>query len=394
MSRKGWNILISFLIIAVIVALFVFLPKGPDNWKQKYESYDLSVDVIGIGRENTYADYLAKHANAVSGDTEISVDVENYDSDGVVEKRPEGIYTEDGSSVTWKVEVPKAGMYNICMEYLTVDSRGVDVERELYINGELPFSGASTLCFSRLWTDASEVKVDNQGNQIRPSQTERFEKQTAFFRDDMGYTIEPYQFWFEEGENTLTLRAMNEKVIVCGLTLMPVQSRLTYAEYRTAQPEVSMSDEALNTCIEIQGESAYVRSSPSLYARYDRSSPATVPNDVYHTVLNYIGGEAWNIAGQWIEWEFEVPEDGYYYISIKARQMYQRGAMSCRTIYIDGEVPFAELGSVSFKYNTGWQMHTLADENKKPYEFYLKGGRHTIRMEVTMGEMGGILQEV
>ena len=394
MSRRSWNILIAVLIIAALAVGIWLLSQGDNGFASKYENVDLSVDVTGIGRENTYADYLARHADAASGTEEIAVDINAYESEGVVEARSEGIYTEDGSQVTWTVNVPKAGMYNIRMDYLTVDSRGVDVERELFINGQLPFSGASTLCFSRLWTDASEVKKDNQGNEIRPSQIERFDVQTAYFRDDVGYTVEPYQFWFEEGENTLTLNAVNEKVILRGLTLTPVQSFVSYADYKAAQPDVAMSADAEKACIVVQGEASTVRSSPSLYARYDRSSPATVPNDVYHTVMNYIGGDAWNIAGQWIEWEFEVPENGYYNISIKARQMYQRGAMSCRTVYIDGAVPFEDLASVAFKYSTEWEMRTLADASGKPFEFYLTAGKHNIRMEVTMGDMGQVLQEV
>jgi len=144
----------------------------------------------------------------------------------------------------------------------------------------------------------------------------------------------------------------------------------------------------------VQGESAYLRSAPSLYARYDRSSSKTEPYSVTNTVLNYIGGDPWTHPGEWIEWEFEVPEDGYYNISIKGRQMYQRGALSGRTIYIDGKVPFEDLESVTFSYNTGWEMKTLADGKGKPFRFYLTGGKHTLRMEVTLGKMGPVLKDV
>ncbi|HCR40454.1 MAG TPA: hypothetical protein DIW41_06080, partial [Lachnospiraceae bacterium] len=73
-----------------------------------------------------------------------------------------------------------------------------------------------------------------------------------------------------------------------------------------------------------------LRSSPSLYAIYDRSAPNTEPYSVSKIRLNMIGGNAWRVPGQWIEWEFEVPEDGYYNIAIKGRQNYQRGFVSTR----------------------------------------------------------------
>ena len=112
------------------------------------------------------------------------------------------------------------------------------------------------------------------------------------------------------------------------------------------------------------------------------------------TILNYIGGDPWTHPGEWIQWDFEVPEDGYYHISIKGRQMYQRGALSARTVYIDGEVPFEDLEAVEFSYNTGWEMRTLGDKDGKPFRFYLTKGSHTIRMEVTLGEMGPVLKQV
>ena len=212
--------------------------------------------------------------------------------------------------------------------------------------------------------------------------------------DDMGYQTEPYAFYFNEGQNELTIRAINEPVILCGVALTPIVRFPSYEEYAAAQPEASMSEEGKNFSLTIQGESAQLRSHPSLYARYDRSSSQTDPYSVTNTILNYIGGEPWTHPGEWIEWDFEVPEDGYYNISIKARQVYQRGALSGRTVYIDREVPFEDLEAVTFGYNTGWEMRTLGDKEGNPFRFYLTKGKHTIRMEVTLGEMGPVLKKV
>ena len=183
-------------------------------------------------------------------------------------------------------------------------------------------------------------------------------------------------------------------MILCGMTLTPIVKYPTYTEYAAGQPETAMTEAGKNYSQTIQGESAALRSAPSLYARYDRSSSQTEPYSVTNTVLNYIGGDPWTHPGEWIQWDFEVPEDGYYNISVKARQMYQRGALSGRTVYIDGEVPFKDLETVTFFYNTGWEMKTLSDAEGKPLRFYLKAGSHTLRMEVTLGEMGSVLKDV
>ena len=393
MSRKWRNILIGVLVAALVIAGIWLLSRSENSFRSKYEGADLSTDVSGIGRSNTYTSYLEKYANLPAVSEAVEVDLASFEGEGG-KVCADGVLTADESELTWKVNVPKAGLYNIRLDYLTVESRGVDIEREIAINGEVPFTGASTLCFSRLWTDANEVRKDNQGNDIRPTQVERFEKQSAYCKDDMGYQTEPYAFYFNEGENELTIRAVNEPVILCAVSLTPIMKSPTYAEYAAAQPEVSASEEALNYSQTIQGESAVLRSTPSLYGRYDRSSALTEPYSVSNSILNYIGGEPWTHPGEWIQWEFEVPEDGYYNISIKARQMYQRGALSARTVYIDGEIPFEDLEAVTFSYSTGWDMHTLSDKEGTPFRFWLKKGSHSIRMEVTMGEMGPVLKSV
>ena len=392
MSRKWRNILIGVLAVAVLVVVVILLSQGTSDYSSKYAGVDLSTDVSGIGRSNTYGTYAASYASEPEVKEEVAVDVLAYEGDAT--PQAEGLLTPDGSEVSWKVNVPQAGMYNIRLEYLTTESRGVDIERELKINGELPFAGASTLTLSRLWTDAGEVRKDNQGNDIRPSQAEIFDRQTVYLRDDMGYQTEPYAFHFNEGENTLSLRAVNEPMVVCGITLTPIVDYPAYTDYLAAQQQVTMTDTGKNYSQTVQGESAKLRSAPSLYARYDRSSSKTDPYSVTNTILNYIGGDPWTHAGEWIQWDFEVPEDGFYNISVKARQMYQRGALSARTVYIDGAVPFKEMEAITFAYNTKWEMRTLADENGTPFRFFLTKGAHTIRLEVTLGEMGPVLKRV
>ena len=392
MSRKWRNVLIGVLAVAAVIVLVVLLNQGTSGYSSKYAGVDLSTDVSGIGRSNTYETYVASHASDPEVKAEVAGDILTFE--GKAAPQTEGLLTDDGSEVTWKVEVPQAGLYNIRLDYLTTESRGVDIERELLINGELPFAGAGTLTFSRLWTDAGEIRKDNQGNDIRPSQKEVFDSQSVFLRDDMGYQTEPYAFYFKEGENTLTLKAVNEPMVIQGITLTPPAKYPDYNEYIAGQPEVTMTDLGKNYSLKVQGESSPLRSAPSLYARYDRASAKTDPYSVSNTILNYIGGDPWTHAGEWIQWNIDVPEDGYYHISVKARQMYQRGALSARTVYIDDEVPFKEMEAVTFSYNTSWEMRTLSDQDGNPYRFYLTKGSHTIRMEVTLGEMGPVLKRV
>ena len=390
--KKKLGTLIGLICVVGVIALIVVLGRGPQSFREKYEGIDLSSDISGIGRSDTYNAYLQQHADAPRATEPVAVDVSAFEGDG--EMRGDDLFTPDSGVTTWTVTVPQAGLYNIEMCYQATPSRGVDMERELLVNGEAPFAGATRLTFPRVWTDGGEVRQDNQGNDIRPTQVEAFEYQTVRFKDDMGYEADPYIFYFNEGENTLTMRAVNEPMLIRSLTLAPVVERGDYSAYLASVGDAQGDGDSAAWQAILQGEDAQRRSSPSLYARYDRSSSDTVPYSVTNTVLNYIGGDPWNNAGQWIEWSFDVPQDGWYTITVKARQAYQRGALSCRTVYIDGEIPFDELKAVPFEYSTAWQMRTLSDENGQPYRFFLTAGTHTVRLEATLGEMGPVLQEL
>ena len=358
MKSSVKKVIVTACVVAVIAVIAILLSmRGVEDFHEKYAGTDLSVDVAGMEREGTYTGYLNDHANAADASDSADVDLFTYTSTGDVEVKEnyEGVekalFTGTGSLVTWEVEVPESGYYNLYIEYLLPESRGVAAERVVYINGEIPFEDARNVSFSRIWTDGGEVKVDNQGNEIRPTQVEVFDWQSAYFRDDMGYITEPYRFYLEKGMNSISLEGENEPMLLRKMVVSAVQRMDTYEEYLAKQPQTNASEGARNYSQTIQGEASTLRSESSLYAKYDRSSPTTQPNSVTTTVLNYVGGEAWRSPGQWIEWDFEVPEDGYYNIMIKGRQNYARGSVSNRTVYIDGEVPFEELKEISFEYS-------------------------------------------
>ncbi|MCM1027501.1 MAG: extracellular solute-binding protein [Roseburia sp.] len=393
--------LIAAGVIAAVVVVVVLLSlRGVEDFHEKYEGQDLTADVAGMERTGTYTGYLNDHAGAKDAAQSVEIDLFDCASEGEVETytsyegADRALYTGTGSTVTWKVDVPETGFYNFYLEYLIPESRGVAAERAVYINGEIPFDDARNISFTRIWTDGGDVKIDNQGNEIRPTQVEVFDWQSSWFRDDMGYIIEPYRFYLEQGENEIALSAENEPMVLKKLVLSEVQKLDSYAEYRAKQPAANASDTAKNYMQVVQGEESTNRSESSLYAKYDRSSPTTQPNSVTTTVLNYVGGDAWRSSGQWIEWEFEVPEDGNYNIMVKGRQNYSRGSVSNRSVYIDGEIPFEELREISFEYSNDWNCMTLADEEGVPYEFYLTAGKHTIRLEASLGGLGAILEEL
>lgn len=401
MKNLTRKLIILLIIVAVaIVAGFLLNMKKVSDFHEKYIGTDLTVDAQGAVRKGTYAQYLKAYQDADYPNNTIAVELSDFSIGENVVFYPEYegeenvLYTESDSTVEWEIDAQAAGYYNIFVEYMTIESRGVSVERALYINGEIPFSDAGNLIFGRMWTDATEPKIDNQGNEIRPTQTEVFGWQTSYFKDSMGYVTEPYMFYLEKGSNTITLVGVNEPMAIKKLAFAGVTEQVNYETYLAQQPEVSAQQEGKSYIQIIQGEDATIRSESSLYAKYDRASPSTQPYSITNTVLNYTGGDAWKTAGQWIEWEMTVPEDGYYHIMIKGRQNYARGSVSGRSLSIDGEVPFAEVKDVNFEYNNDWNCQVLSDDDGEAYTFYLEEGVHSLRLEAALGDMGSVLEEL
>ncbi len=378
------------------LVLWVVLSGGAVDFRDKYAGEDLKQSIFGIGRKDTYALYQARHADKPMGTREVEIPLSDFaaESGAAFQDGLQALLTEEGSIVSWTFSLAQGGMYRLKTEYLTTPARGVDIQRALYINGQIPFLGAETLLFPRMWTDTGETRKDNQGNQIRPAQKEVFGWQTAFFRDSLGYESLPYSFYLPSGTNTLTLEAVNEPVLLRSLTLSLIEDAPDYSGYVKSTQSSAQENGAQDVVLIIPGEAASLRSSPSLYARYDRSSPATEPTDLSRVVLNYTGGDAWRTPGQWIQWDVDIPYDGFYHISIKGRQRYQRGYISCRALYIDGELPFAQMNEIPFTYANTWQQKTLGDDSGNDYIFHLSRGRHTLRLEATLGGMGSILKQL
>jgi ABC-type glycerol-3-phosphate transport system substrate-binding protein len=393
--RRSKSVIITVCVIA-LAAVLLLARAGEADFSAKYRGSDLSGGKIG--RANTYARYLERYAQSPAGARDIPVDIFSPASSAGAdfienfEGEPKVLRTGEQGFVEYKVHVETAGLYNLYIEYFPLESRGIAIERGLLINGETPFLGADKLVFQRVWGDASGgVRLDNQGNEIRPTQVEHPRWESAWFVDPLGYTLSPYAFYFRQGNNALRLTGLNEPLAVRSLALRAFNRTKTYNEYLAGFDLGLFQNSVPDFAAKIQGEASSRRSDPSLYAIYDRSSGATEPPSVAKIKLNMTGGQSWRVAGQWIEWEFDVPENGMYRFSVKGRQNYNRGFVSNRSVIIDGEIPCKELEAVPFRYNNKWKLVTLDDAQGNALYFPLTKGTHTFRLKAALGKLGDML---
>ncbi len=404
-SKAFWAIAIC--IVAIVVILIAGGLGKKKNYADKYKDLDMS-KLVSEGRQDTYEAYLARHKGASMPTESIVVPMDKssvgeFDAGKVVFDHIDGVdgndptvATYEGGYVEFKVNVPAAGFYHLGLDYFPDtnpnSSRGIEIETALTINGESPFSGAEAFSLPRIWGDGERTREkDNQGNEIRPKQVQKPMWESVSLSDELGYITTPYQFYFQEGENIIRFDAKQETLILRRLELEPIKELISYEEYIAGENKDSAKTDFHQR---VEGEKAARRSSQSLYSTYDRSSAGTQPYDVRRQILNMGGGANWKIAGQWIEYEVEVPDDGLYELTLKIRQNYTRGFVSCRSLYINGEIPFEEASAIKFEFANDWQMMTLTDDNGDPYLFKLHKGVNQIRLQVTLGEIGNILTEM
>lgn len=309
--------------------------------------------------------------------------------------------------VSFKVNVEEAGFYNLYLNYFTVIGYSSSVERTLMINGEVPFDGADSFVFSRIWQDSASsydedgnLKRDTNGNDLKPQQVEVYTFRDGYFKDDMGYVTEPTMFYLEEGENEITLISIKEPILIDQLHIMSVKKSKTYDEY-LAELESKYGTPSLTnqTTGVIQAEKASYKSSPTLYPTTDRSSSNTTPFSLKETRKNAIGGDQWKVLGDWISWNFTVPESGYYNISMRARQNLIRGMYSSRIAYVTeqgaaNETLFEELNDIQFSFSSDWQNVTLGDGERDFLFYFEKGKTYTLTLEVTLGEYASLIERI
>ncbi|EKN65203.1 CUT1 family carbohydrate ABC transporter substrate-binding protein [Neobacillus bataviensis LMG 21833] len=386
------------IVLALIVSIFVPFQPGYAAEKKDGNQQDLLEPTTVM--KTSYEEYLAKVSDGgrkpavdIVIDEQNLLDREKYETIRDFEGQAgTSVVSPEEGTMKWDFDVPEAGLYNVQIDYYPYKGKGMNIERELKINGEIPFRNAQYLSFSRVWKDANKVKKDANQNEIRPSQVEEPRWQTTYFSDYLGYVQEPLYFHFNKGKNSIELKAIQDTMLIRSLKLTQYEETPTYADVQKVYQANHYQKVKLDQEIKIQAEAAAYKSDPMLYPTFDRSTPATEPSHPTKIRLNTIGGDTWKRVGQWLTWEVDVPESGLYEIGMKYWQNLKSGSYAARSLKIDGKIPFKEMENISFNYDAAWQIDKL--HGKDPYLFYLEKGKHEIRLDVSLGALAETISTV
>ena len=358
--------------------------------------------VIRWSRGSSINEYLEKYSSATYPEKSVKIDALSYisaSSDARIrnleefEGKEDVLYwTDEAGSVTWPFSIEESGLYGLTLEYFALPNKGMEIEFEVRIDGELPNDDFQAVRFARVWKDSAPIGMDKNGNQIVSDEEEVPQWQVRDFVDTQGFFNKVLPFYVEAGNHTLTLELKREAIAIKSITVGNNKANIKYSELSKDYPESSSQKK---TIVKVQGEHALLKSDSVLIPTGDRIDAATEPSSPSKIRLNTIGGNStWKLPGQWLEWEIEIPEDGLYQLFIKARQNVQRGMAATRKIYIDGKVPCEEFENVEFAYNLQWGQFVVSDKEGNPCYINLEKGKHRVRMESTLGRLTPILTAV
>jgi len=358
-----------------------------------------------VSSSGSYAEYLEKYEGTAGGSGFSGTGTYYIGGDSLAGTGKEVRMEEDAvlfqkgniddSYAEYTFSVESEGMYYVAVEYALTQASDRSIKAGVMINGEYPFKEAQEIGIPRIFRDAAGIRVDSVGNEVAPQQALVYDWQKHRLMNTNGYYDGPYQFYLEEGSNTIRIISGGTPFLLKGLELTAVERAASYEEYLQ---ETGAADSS-GQLVKIQAENSAYKSDSVLYPNYDRvnldtQDSAGNQNHAKYIRINTIGGNLWNTSGQWISWEVEVPEDGYYNLGCRYRQNFLDGLFTSRAFYIDGALPFAELGQVEFAYDDEWQTAAFSDQGGEPYRIYLTKGVHEIKAMCTMGAFADTLRNI
>lgn len=379
-----------FLSLALV---FMLALGAPTIVGAEVNTQDRTEDMeISRSEKHGYESYLSNYPSADSAKEDLKLSSNNYNdemSSGIktaLEKGKKGWEVSPNGELVFNVSVDKDSLYNLSFDYLTKYSGVVDGTISILIDEKTPFNEVVNLPLPRIWENDGKIMPDSKGNDLRPNVVEVYEWQRCTVADPSGKQAGSLLFFLEAGEHNITLKCGEIDLYLTNVTLDSPQNLPSYQEYISRYKNFPIYD---GSDILIEAEKTFRTSSRFLIAGNDMSSPLTTPSSAYKIKLNTLSGANWRYVGDKVTWKFNVDKEGLYRISFRFMQNTYNGMDTHRRLFLNGQVPFSEVDSISFGYKSKWQTAEAGE-----YYYYLKAGENTISMEVVLGKYSEILRRV
>ena len=371
------------------------------------------------------------------------------------------LYAPEVGTLTFDLNVATAGFYGVRIEYypFAIDGKTSSAEKRLTIDGELPFSECTALSFMKNWSyiynynessDGTFVFVEDaygidffnnvkgnfvlasvaanngwtayegkkfvrrfeqdiNGNDLRADVEQDPDWMTYTVQDANGFIFGDLEFYFTQGQHTLSLSGVREGLAIKSISLFVIENGKTYAEYYNSIKDKPCDPEK-GEIVMIEAETPEAVSDSSVYPANDRSSAINSPSNPSSQLLNVIGKTGFSTTGQWASYTFSVTKTGMYKFAVRYKQTALEGMFASRVLKLwssNGDfgvgdtatAPFEEAYRMRFNYKDGWQTNYFgyydAQNEFNAFEFYFEEGvEYRLVFEVGLGDMADIIKTV
>lgn len=281
------------------------------------------------------------------------------------------------NSFTYTVTVDKDGLYEIGLDYLLNEEFTSSPLIQVEVNNEIQFNESESIRLDVSWDSIPRDEADltdRYGNELLPYAESDIKWYHQSFKDDLNFLNHPYKFILKEGVNEITITPLTTDIFLGDLTLSNAEDLITYEEYK--------QDSAITAdTIRIEAEDFTSKNNLEIKGTYYKY-PSLKPYSYKTNVLNILDGNAMRLGSDAVTYKINVEQTGNYKLSFKYRQDTHVGVAVYRNVYIDQEIPFAELENVVFPSSENYTNYTL-NNNGEDYLIYLEKGEHEITLEVT-----------
>lgn len=386
-------------LIFIIFLVFVFLltknisaeTQSSTQTKKKSQAYDAS-----LYRDKTfyrtYNSWLKDGLEVVELDNPLSF---NYEENTLEKKVFDSIeYSKGliGDSITYKVNAPSEGLYEIGLRYYMEEEFYTNPTIDILVNDAYQFNEAMSLPLEVSWFVKEREENDRYnryGNELLPLSSSSLSSYLYYLEDNNEMYSYNYKFHLNEGINTIVIKPVNMDLYLSNIYLNNEKALIKYSDY-----DLTKDSDTKGYLKTIEGESFYLKNDLSIKQTYYKDKKVT-PYSYKTTVLNTLDGGSMAQGGSYIEYKFNVDKTGYYNIALKYLHDSNLGVVASKNIYIDGEILYEELSGYNFETARNWTNIYLKDDNGDNLMVYLENGvEHTLRIESSTAYAAGIIDEL
>ncbi len=287
------------------------------------------------------------------------------------------VFLQVDDAISFSAEIPETGTYVVYFDMAAAESFIKPPKGQLLVDGNFPLPDAQSIGFPIFHQNSADTfPLDRYGNEALIRQ-ERLIRWSKVAMRDVNFSQEyPLQVNLSQGKHDFEFRLTQESMYLGSIYLQPFSTYPDYEQYLSDNPYPDSS----GVMITLEAEFPSFKSDTSIRPVSSRSLDVT-PYDTYKLLLNTLGGESWKNSGTTVYYEFNVPADGMYSITLRAQQNTRNNFTVFRKITINDNVLFEQLNQVPFRYSPDWQDITLGGDTA--YKFYLTKGSNLLGIEAT-----------